>query len=30
MAARDRFHNVVKQGLIKQGWHITDDPLSIR
>jgi len=28
--ARDRFHNSVKQGLIKDGWTITDDPLYLR
>jgi len=23
--ARDKFHNAVKKGLIKDGWTITDD-----
>jgi XisH protein len=30
MAARDVFHGAVKQGLIKDGWTITHDPLVIR
>jgi XisH protein len=30
MAARDIFHNAVKQGLIKDGWTITHDPLSLK
>ncbi len=30
MAAKDAFHNVVKRGLEKDGWLITDDPLNIR
>ena len=30
MAARDIFHNVVKQALEKAGWHITHDPLSLQ
>ncbi len=29
MAAPDKFHNVVKHALIKDGWTITDDPLSL-
>lgn len=29
MAARDVFHNAVRNGLEKAGWVITDDPLSI-
>ena len=29
MAAPDKFHNVVKQALIKEGWTITDDPLQL-
>src|SRR4051794_3184476 len=29
MAAYDVFHNAVKQGLIKDGWTITADPLMI-
>ena len=27
--ARDIFHDLVKRALIKQGWHITDDPLTL-
>jgi len=30
MAARDAFHDVVKNGLVKDGWTITDDPLLVR
>ncbi len=26
MPAHDVFHAAVKQGLIKEGWTITDDP----
>jgi XisH protein len=29
MPAHDVFHAAVKQGLIKDGWTITDDPLFI-
>ena len=29
MPARDLFHNAVRHGLEKEGWLITDDPLSI-
>jgi hypothetical protein len=29
MPAHDVFHAAVKNGLIKDGWTITDDPLSI-
>jgi XisH protein len=29
MSARDFFHQVVKTALIKDGWQITHDPLSI-
>ena len=28
--ARDLFHNIVRTALEKDGWIITDDPLSIR
>lgn len=28
--ARDLFHNIVRSALEKDGWVITDDPLSIR
>jgi hypothetical protein len=30
MAAKDKFHNVVKIAIEKDGWTITDDPLFIR
>ena len=30
MAARDIFHDVVKQALEKVGWRITHDPLSLQ
>ncbi|MEQ9367467.1 MAG: XisH family protein [Coleofasciculus chthonoplastes F3-SA18-01] len=29
MSAKDRFHQAVKTGLIKDGWTITHDPLSL-
>ena len=29
MPTRDLFHNAVRRGLEKEGWLITDDPLSI-
>ena len=29
MSAKDVFHEVVKRALQKDGWQITDDPLSI-
>ncbi len=29
MAAPDKFHDVVKHALIKDGWTITDDPLYL-
>jgi len=29
MAARDKFHYVVKEALIRDGWIITDDPLQL-
>jgi len=28
--ALDKFHDVVKQALIKDGWTITDDPLYLQ
>ncbi|MEB3310783.1 MAG: XisH family protein [Snowella sp.] len=28
--AKDLFHQAVKQALIKKGWKITNDPLTIR
>ncbi len=30
MAAKDRFHDVVKIALEKEGWTITHDPLTLR
>jgi hypothetical protein len=27
--AKDRFHLIVKQALIKEGWHITQDPYKL-
>lgn len=30
MSAKDRFHDVVKIALQKEGWRITHDPLTIR
>ncbi|MBD2653867.1 XisH family protein [Synechocystis sp. FACHB-383] len=30
MPARDIYHNTVKTALIKDGWTITKDPLSLR
>lgn len=30
MPAKDIYHDVVKQTLIKDGWTITDDPLRLR
>jgi hypothetical protein len=27
--ARDKYHDIVKKALIKDGWNITDDPLRI-
>ncbi|MGK7903290.1 MAG: element excision factor XisH family protein [Hormoscilla sp.] len=29
MSAKDRFHDAVKTGLIKEGWKITHDPLYL-
>ncbi len=28
--AKDLFHQIVKNALIKDGWQITDDPLFLR
>ena len=28
--ARDLFHEIVRSAIEKEGWTITDDPLSIR
>lgn len=30
MPAKDIYHDCVKQALIKDGWTITDDPLSLK
>lgn len=30
MPARDKFHDVVRNALIKEGWKITDDPLTLK
>jgi XisH protein len=30
MAAKDRFHESVKQSLLQDGWIVTDDPLLLR
>lgn len=30
MPAKDKFHDAVKNALIKDGWTITDDPLRLR
>ncbi|OQY49174.1 MAG: fatty-acid oxidation protein subunit alpha [Candidatus Parabeggiatoa sp. nov. 2] len=30
MPAKDIYHNQVKNALIKEGWLITDDPLSVQ
>jgi XisH protein len=30
MPARDRYHDQVKNALIKDGWTITDDPLHVK
>ena len=30
VAAKDRFHQVVKTALIKDGWDVTHDPLQIK
>ena len=30
MSAKDRFHEVVKTALQKDGWRITHDPLTVR
>ena len=29
MAAKDKFHNQVKQALLKEHWSVTDDPLKV-
>lgn len=30
MPARDRYHDAVKNALVKDGWTVTDDPFRIR
>lgn len=30
MPAKDQFHDIVKNALIKDGWTITDDPLRLQ
>jgi hypothetical protein len=30
MPAKDMYHNIVKNALIKAGWKITDDPLVLQ
>ena len=30
MPAKDMYHNIVKNALIKEGWKITDDPLVLQ
>jgi len=30
MASRDKFHEIVKQALIQEGWTVTDDPLQLK
>jgi hypothetical protein len=30
MTARDKFHHIVRQALIQEGWTITNDPLQLR
>jgi hypothetical protein len=30
MPAKDIYHDTVKNGLVKDGWTITHDPLRIR
>ena len=30
MPAKDIYHDTVKNALIKDGWTITDDPLSLK
>lgn len=30
MPARDIYHDAVKNGLIQEGWIITDDPLHLK
>ena len=30
MSAKDKFHDAVKQALVREGWEITHDPLRIK
>ena len=30
MSAKDKFHEAVRNALIKDGWNITDDPLYLK
>ena len=30
MPARDKYHDIVRNALIKDGWKITDDPFSLK
>ncbi len=30
MPAKDLYHDVVRTALVKDGWHITHDPLTLR
>jgi hypothetical protein len=30
MPARDKYHEIVRNSLIKDGWTITDDPLTLK
>ncbi|MCP5029653.1 MAG: fatty-acid synthase, partial [Actinomycetia bacterium] len=30
MPAKDLYHDVVKNALVKDGWEITHDPLTLR
>ena len=30
MSAKDKFHDAVKNALVKDGWNITDDPLYLK
>lgn len=30
MPARDKYHEIVRNSLIKDGWKITDDPFSLK
>jgi Holliday junction resolvase-like predicted endonuclease len=30
MPAKDIYHNLAKKALMKEGWNITNDPLSVQ